>query len=295
MKAYETVINRYKADIEAELHQIVNDQAVPEELLNAMLYSLKAGGKRIRPILLLAVCEGYDRVFSSAYQVAAAIEMIHTYSLIHDDLPAMDDDDLRRGQPTNHKVYGEAHAILAGDALLTKSFEVLATLPTEEVSSEVKLELIRLMAKAAGAAGMVGGQAADLEAENKAVQLDKLEYIHHHKTGDLFAYAVQAGAILAGAKKNDQLKLYRFAKELGLAFQIKDDILDVEGDVQVIGKPVGSDDGLNKSTYPGLLTLEGAKDKLAFHKQNAMKELDEIDTELKSLRHLALYIADRDR
>ncbi|NQD69049.1 polyprenyl synthetase family protein, partial [Bacillus haikouensis] len=205
----------------------VNERDMPSTIRDAMIYSLQAGGKRIRPILLLAVIEGYGKEIRSGMKTAAALEMIHTYSLIHDDLPSMDDDDLRRGKPTNHKVFGEAMAILAGDGLLTHSFQLIAE--DDLISSNQKIKLLSLLAKCAGPEGMVGGQVADIEGENKRLTVDELESIHVRKTGKLLIFSALAGAIISGASEEEQNKLENFAHHIGLAFQIQDDILDIEG------------------------------------------------------------------
>ncbi|TMW74116.1 polyprenyl synthetase family protein [Alteribacter natronophilus] len=259
-----------------------------------MRYSLEAGGKRLRPILLLATLEGYGVSLEKGYDTACAIEMVHTYSLIHDDLPAMDNDDMRRGKPTNHIIYGEAMAILAGDALLTQSFEIISK--SAYLNDSEKAKLILHLAQAAGPKGMVGGQVADMEAEKKSgLEVSDLEYIHHHKTGDLLAFAIEAGAIIASADEEECLLLRRFAKNLGLAFQIKDDILDVEGDAEEMGKPAGSDETNGKTTYPKLLGMEGAKEKLDMHIQNAKEYLLQIKKDHKLLHELTRYVAERTR
>lgn len=227
-----TFIDINKEEIDQRLPVYIDDLHAPKVLKEAMTYSLKAGGKRIRPLLLLATLQSFHKPLELGYDVACALEMIHTYSLIHDDLPAMDDDDLRRGLPTNHKVYGEAIAILAGDALLTLSMEVVAKVSSEHITAEQKLLIIEEIARAAGPEGMVGGQVADLEGENKTLSLDELTYIHDHKTGDLLTASIICGAILAGASNEDVNHLRLFARELGLLFQIRDDILDVEGDTE---------------------------------------------------------------
>lgn len=247
--------------------EYVNRLQAPNELKEAMTYSLKAGGKRIRPMLLFAALETYGQKAEKGLDAACALEMIHTYSLIHDDLPAMDNDDLRRGKPTNHKVFGEATAILAGDALLTYAFEIIAR--SDVYSPEQAVQLIRMLSVAAGPAGMVGGQAADMEGEKKTLSLAELEYIHHHKTGRLLAFSVMAGALIGGADKAETALLETYARHIGLAFQIRDDILDVEGTEEEIGKPVGSDESNEKSTYPVLLTMDGAKQKLSEELQGA--------------------------
>ncbi|MDT8862533.1 polyprenyl synthetase family protein [Alkalihalobacillus sp. MEB130] len=287
-------LKEIKGQVEARLPQHIERLSVPERLAEAMIYSLEAGGKRIRPALLLATIQCFDKRIESGLDVACAMEMIHTYSLIHDDLPAMDDDDMRRGKPTNHKVFGEALAILAGDALLTYSFELVAKMEQAEVSAEQKLLLIQEIAKAAGPEGMVGGQVADIEGENKSLSLEELVYIHHHKTGDLLTASIVSGAIIAGASEGDIGNLRMFAKELGLMFQIKDDILDVEGDQETIGKPIGSDDGNNKSTYPNLLGLDGAKMKLNEHMLQAKEYLYRVDMNHELLLTLTNYVAERD-
>jgi geranylgeranyl diphosphate synthase type II len=236
-----------------------------------MVYSLEAGGKRIRPLLLFATLDAFGIEPQKGLLAASAIEMVHTYSLIHDDLPSMDNDDLRRGKPTNHKVFGDAIAILAGDGLLTYSFEVIGNIPPEFASAETKLKLMMELAKAAGTEGMVGGQVADMLGEGKSLTLEELEYIHIHKTGKLLVFSVLAGALLAEANQEQLKSLSSFAHHLGLAFQIQDDILDLVGNQQLIGKPVGSDTINDKSTYPQLLSLDGAVE--ALHKQiNLSKE-----------------------
>ncbi|MBV7507413.1 polyprenyl synthetase family protein [Bacillus sp. sid0103] len=261
----------HKLLLDSELRTLVNKLDAPPSIKESMIYSLEAGGKRIRPLLLFATLDAFGVEPRKGLLAAAAIEMIHTYSLIHDDLPSMDNDDLRRGKPTNHKVFGDAIAILAGDALLTYSFEVMGNIPPEFASDATKLKLVIELARAAGTEGMVGGQVADMEGEGKSLTLDELEYIHIHKTGKLLKFSVLAGAIIANASQKQLENLSAFALHLGLAFQIQDDILDLVGNQQLIGKPVGSDTSNHKSTYPQLLSLEGAT--AALHKQiNLSKE-----------------------
>ena len=226
-------------------------------LIEAMKYSLMSGGKRLRPILLMAAADAVNGTGSKFVTTASAIEMIHTYSLIHDDLPAMDNDDYRRGKLTNHKVFGEAMAILAGDALLTMAFEVM--LNQRGVSHAAILFVVSEMSKAAGAAGMVGGQAIDLLSVGKKIDLETLRTMHIGKTGGLFKAAIRSGAILAGADNEQLTALTKYAESFGLAFQITDDILDVIGDEKTIGKPIGSDERNNKSTYVTLTSLDEAK------------------------------------
>lgn len=243
---------------EALIKELREESALDEQLCSSMKYSLTAGGKRLRPILLMAAADVAGGRGEDFIQVACAIEMIHTYSLIHDDLPAMDNDDYRRGKLTNHKVYGEAMAILAGDALLTQAFEVMLRQPG--VPADVLLKVVREMAIAAGPNGMVGGQAIDLESEGKHVPMETLKKLHMGKTGALFRAAIRSGAILAGADEKQLADLTAYADAFGLAFQITDDILDVVGNEAIIGKPVGSDERNDKSTYVTLTSLETARE-----------------------------------
>ncbi|MFE4425733.1 polyprenyl synthetase family protein [Peribacillus butanolivorans] len=292
--SFETFSKEYKAVIEREIVEYVNKLEAPAVVKEAMTYSLEAGGKRIRPLLVFAVLDAFGKSLKTGIPAAAAIEMIHTYSLIHDDLPAMDDDDLRRGKPTNHKVFGEAVAVLAGDALLTYSFQLVTDMIDPEVTAEMKLNLVSEIAKSAGAEGMVGGQVADMEGESKQLTLKELEYIHEHKTGKLLTASIISGAILAGANNEQHQHLRDFAYHLGLAFQIRDDILDIEGSVELIGKPVGSDEGNHKSTYPSLLTLDGAKEKLDYHIKLAHSALGKTNLQTSLLNELTDLIATRD-
>ncbi|WP_028399139.1 polyprenyl synthetase family protein [Ectobacillus panaciterrae] len=248
-----------KAFIDERTVAYVSRLEAPSVLKDAMIYSLEAGGKRIRPLLLFATLHAFGKKKELGAPAACALEMIHTYSLIHDDLPCMDDDDLRRGKPTNHKVFGEAMAVLAGDGLLTYAFQVIASNDHPDVTPAMNLRLIAELAKAAGPEGMVAGQVADMEAEGKMLTLGQLEYVHKNKTGRLLEFSVLAGAILANASHEQIEKLLIFAQNLGLAFQIRDDILDVEGTEEEIGKPVGSDAENKKSTYTTLFTMEEAK------------------------------------
>lgn len=250
-------LDERKQQVEDYLYSSFTESSMPETLRSSMMYSLSAGGKRLRPVLLLTTAHsiGFDE--QKVIPVAAAIEMIHTYSLIHDDLPAMDNDDYRRGKLTNHKVYGDAMAILAGDALLTKSFELitLASL-NHHIPSDTVLRVLREIAVAAGAVGMVGGQVADMEAENQTPTLEQLRYIHEHKTGDLLTVSVRAGAMLSGATDEQLSALTQYAQNIGLAFQIQDDILDLIGDEKKLGKSVGSDVRKQKMTYPALKGID---------------------------------------
>ena len=281
----------YEPAIQQEMAELISALSVPESLKASMHYSLQAGGKRIRPMLLLAVMHEQGAAHPDALKVASAIEMIHTYSLIHDDLPSMDNDDLRRGMPTNHKVFGEAVAILAGDALLTYSFGILARL--EDVTAEDKVRLIDLLSTAAGAEGMVGGQVLDIEGEEKQLSLEELEQVHLLKTGALLTYSIISGAILAGASSEQLVALSTFGRHLGLAFQIQDDILDVTGTSEELGKTAGKDETSDKSTYPGILTLPKAKEKLDFHAQQALQAIASLPGEQLLLKELTELIVER--
>ncbi|MBU8657885.1 polyprenyl synthetase family protein [Bacillus pumilus] len=283
-----------KQTIEDYLFTYVQELTIPKDLKSSMLYSLKAGGKRLRPVLVLALLNAYGKNEEDGIPVGCAVEMIHTYSLIHDDLPCMDDDDLRRGKPTNHKVYGEATAVLAGDALLTESFRLITSQLSSNVSADKKLRIVDELVKSAGALGMVGGQFDDMEAEQKQVSLAELEYIHARKTGKLLTFSVAAGAMLAGASDDDIEKLREFSYHIGIAFQIRDDILDLEGSEEKIGKRVGSDTANEKSTYPSLLTLSGAKEKLDEHITRAKEIVSNLQLEQQLLHGLCDLIASRD-
>ncbi len=281
----------YEPLIQQELAEQIQRLAIPASLKDSMHYSLQAGGKRIRPILLLAVLHELGEEHPDALKVAVAIEMIHTYSLIHDDLPSMDNDDLRRGMPTNHKVFGEAIAILAGDALLTYSFGVIARL--NHVSSDDKVRLIDLLSVASGAEGMVGGQVLDIEGEEKTLTLAELEQVHRLKTGALLTYSILAGAILGKAQPEEMVALGKFGEHIGLAFQIQDDILDVTGTSQELGKTAGKDESSAKSTYPGLLTLPKAKEKLEFHAEEALQAVAVLRGKSALLEELTALIVKR--
>ncbi len=260
----------------------------------AMHYSLFAGGKRLRPILLLAGAEAVGGRAEDYLAAACALECIHTYSLIHDDLPAMDDDDLRRGKPTCHKAFDEATAILAGDGLLTYAFELL-THPDllAKVPGERVLRVIGLIAKAAGIYGMVGGQMADLLAEGRRVSSEELDFIHRHKTGALITASVVSGAILAGASPEKEKALEAYGWAIGRAFQIVDDLLDILGDEKVIGKPVGSDLEKEKATYPALFGIEASRQKAIELVEEALAALSPFDHRAEPLRDIARYIVER--
>lgn len=259
---------------------------LPPTLYESMRYSLSAGGKRIRPILSIASCEAVGGMTEDVIPAAIAIEMIHTYSLIHDDLPAMDNDDLRRGKPTNHKVFGEATAILAGDGLLTLAFSILSG-----VSNSMKI--IHEIALAAGPEGMVGGQQLDIENEGKNIDVKALEELHRRKTGALILAAVRSGGIAGGAAETQLSALTDYGMKIGLAFQIADDILDLEGDVEYIGKSPGKDVKQNKNTYPALLGLAESKIVARNLVDEALEALESFDEKAAPLRMIAEYIIDR--
>ena len=258
---------------------------------DAMIYSLLAGGKRIRPVLLMATADAVGGKGYNYLPVACGLEMIHTYSLIHDDLPCMDNDDYRRGRLTNHKVYGEATALLAGDGLLTMAFEVM--LEQKGVEPAVLVDVVRETAMCAGNFGMVGGQGLDMEAETKQLTEPELKTLHEGKTGALFIAAIRGGARLAGATDKQLLALTQFAEFLGLAFQITDDILDVTGTEAELGKPVGSDEKNHKTTYVTLFTLAGAQKKADEALAGALACLAEFGEAAEPLREITRLMAHR--
>lgn len=262
-----------------------------DTLSESMFYSLLAGGKRIRPVLVLAAAAAVGGNPVEILPAACALELIHTYSLIHDDLPAMDNDDYRRGKLANHKVFGEAMALLAGDALLTYAFELLAQ--PMPVPAERQLRVVQELAQAAGMNGMVGGQVADLDGEGKSLDIEQIERIHSAKTGAILIGAARCGAILGGGGEQEVKAFTDYARAIGLAFQIKDDILDLEGDSLTLGKPAGSDLRHQKATYPSLLGIEGAKEHLREQIKRAKSSLSFLEEKAEFLNALADYIAQR--
>ncbi|WP_147195765.1 (2E,6E)-farnesyl diphosphate synthase [Pantoea sp. MBD-2R] len=268
-------------------------------LVQAMEYGALLGGKRLRPFLVYATGEMLHADSAALDAPAAAVECIHAYSLIHDDLPAMDDDSLRRGQPTCHIKFGEDTAILAGDALQTLAFTILADTPMPGVTAEDRIAMISELAQASGVAGMCGGQALDLAAEGQQIDLSALEQIHRHKTGALIRSAVRLGALAAGERGRSALpELNRYANAIGLAFQVQDDILDVVGDTAIIGKRQGADQHLGKSTYPALMGLESAREKawdLYQESLSALKSLAAQGFDTTSLQLLSSYIIERNK
>ncbi len=278
--------------VECELKDELAQTPVLDPILReSMEYSLMAGGKRLRPVLLMAAADAVGADGTKFLPVACALEMIHTYSLIHDDLPAMDDDDYRRGKLTNHMVYGDAVAILAGDALLTLAFTVI--LRQKVVSAETLLRVVDEISRAAGAEGMVGGQVLDLREANVHITMEDLRRVHMGKTGALFRAALRSGAILAGATQEQLAALTSYADHFGLAFQITDDILDVVGTSEEIGKPVGSDEKNHKSTYVSLTSLEEAQELARRTAEEAEKALSIFGTEADFLRDLVAYLVNR--
>ncbi|HTX16475.1 MAG TPA: farnesyl diphosphate synthase [Candidatus Baltobacteraceae bacterium] len=280
------------AAIEAALDRILpTEDSQPPSIHRAMRYSVFAGGKRIRPVLCLEAARMFSEDVEAAIQTGCALEFIHTYSLIHDDLPSLDNDDLRRGKPTNHKVFGEAIAILAGDALLTLAFETLSKSPLEAARR------VRMIAEIAGAAGtvngMVGGQVADVEAEGKQIGTDALEYIHRSKTAALIRASIVAGAIAGGAASADVERLRRFGDNIGWAFQVVDDLLDVEESSATLGKTAGKDQAQKKATYPALYGIEKSRAIAAELEATALAELDAFGARAVRLRQLAEFLVAR--
>ena len=265
----------------------------PEVIFQSVRYSALNGGKRLRPILTLAACDAVGGDESAAMPTACAIELIHTFSLIHDDLPALDNDDLRRGKPTNHKVFGEAIAILAGDLLLTYAFHLIPE-RTKGVPSDVVLEVVRKVASATGIGGMIIGQVLDMLSEGKQVSPETLECMHRNKTGALMEASVVCGGLLGGGNPEQIEALRTYGRSIGLAFQIADDILDIEGDEVKIGKPVGSDLENRKSTYPSLYGLEKSKEMARQAAGDAVNALRVFGSEADPLRALARFIVERE-
>lgn len=263
-------------------------------LYEAMRYSVMNGGKRVRPLLAYAACEALGAAAEQANGAACAVELIHAYSLVHDDLPAMDDDDLRRGQPTTHKAFDEACAILAGDGLQSLAFSTLLDPQLNTLDAETRLRMVAGLALAAGPAGMVGGQAIDLGSVGIKLDQTALEFMHRHKTGALIEASVQLGALASGHASADDLQaLNLYARAIGLAFQVQDDILDVESDTATLGKRQGADIARDKPTYPALMGLQGAKDYALELRDQALNALKSFDTTADPLRALARYIVER--
>ncbi|MHB9094913.1 MAG: polyprenyl synthetase family protein [Eubacteriales bacterium] len=270
------------------------EQVKPGTIHEAMRYSVFAGGKRLRPVLFLASAEAVGGNSGAILPAACALELIHTYSLIHDDLPAMDNDDFRRGKPTSHKVYGEAIAVLTGDALLTLAFDLIAGCGQAGVSPNVVVRTIKEISGAAGTLGMIGGQVVDIQSENRSIDKDVLDYIHSHKTGALFRASVRAGALMGGGSNRQIDLLTEYAENLGLAFQITDDILDVEGNPEKLGKTVGSDIRKKKCTYPALYGLQESKELARNCVDRAILALKNFGAKADILRYIARYVLNRE-
>lgn len=265
-------------------------------LAEAMRYSLLSGGKRLRPVLCFAAAEAVGGNMENCLPAASALEMIHTYSLIHDDLPAMDNDELRRGRPTCHIAFDEATAILAGDALLTLAFNVISAHRSDNLDPYVQLKIIEIISDAAGEQGMIEGQMRDMESEEKIISYEELESIHRLKTGALIRASVKTGALSAGCTDDKVINtLDRYASHIGLAFQVADDILNVTGDPLVMGKATGSDSNQNKATYPLLLGLEQSRTFAEKCVKEALNELEMFDERAEPLRAVATYIIERNR
>ncbi len=281
--------------VEAALDRFLpRDDIHPVRLHRAMRYAVLDGGKRVRPLLVYAAGHTCDAADDALDAAACAVELIHAYSLVHDDLPAMDDDDLRRGKPTCHRAFGEAEAILAGDALQALAFQVLARAPMEGVTDASRLKMLDLLARAAGSRGMVGGQSIDLASVGRELGIAELEDMHIHKTGALIRASVLLGAWCAGALDEASLDaLDRYGKCIGLAFQVQDDILDVTGQTEDLGKTAGADRALNKPTYPALLGLAGARERARELHQAALDSLSGFDERAEPLRRLSAYIVER--
>ena len=292
-------IEQYLKEKKTLIEQALEKYLPPKEqspslIHQALHYSVFSGGKRLRPILVLAAAEAVDGDLEGLLPAACAIECIHTYSLIHDDLPAMDNDDFRRGKPTCHKVFGEGIAILAGDALLTYAFQLLSSVAMKLAGTELRvLQVIQEVSNACGTTGLIGGQVLDPQSENQIVDEDTLRFIHRKKTGALFAASVRTGALLAGANQEQLEDLTKYADYLGLAFQITDDILDIEGEASILGKPTGSDLRNRKATYPHLLGLDRSRSLVQECIEKALQSIASFDRKADPLRELVSYIGGR--
>ncbi len=289
IKSQNELINRFLESALPESHQ-------DQRIVAAMKYSLMAGGKRLRPVLCIAAAEAVGGRPTDALPAAGALEMVHTYSLIHDDLPAMDDDELRRGKPTCHVTFDEATAILAGDALLTLAFQILSSVEISNASRAAAwLQVIRTIASAAGYGGMIQGQMLDISSEGRTLSIGELESMHHLKTGALIDASLRCGGIIGGANTEQLTSLERYAQNVGLAFQVADDILNVEGDPKLMGKAVGTDQLREKSTYPSILGLKESKE-LAHHLvHKALQAIENFDNRSDALRAIAKYVIERRR
>ena len=286
------ILNNYIALVDKHLDKYLAKKDNPQSIIyEAMRYSIFAGGKRLRPVLMLAVCEMCGGDIDEVIQFACAMEMIHTYSLIHDDLPSMDNDDLRRGMPTSHVKFGEATAILAGDALLNKAFETVSEYNGTNPQRAIKA--INMLAMSSGTEGMIGGQIVDMESEGKDIDLDTLRYLHLNKTGAIIRSSCTIGALMGGGSEEEIKAVDEFAKSLGVAFQIQDDILDVIGNEAELGKPIGSDAKEDKNTYVKLVGLEKSKEMAQEYSEKAKDALGLFSDKAHFLLKLTDYLTDR--
>ena len=293
---FKVQLKNYQEQVNNELEKYSGKKDVPEKILNnSMEYSLMAGGKRLRPILVIATYEIFGKNINKCIPYAVAIEMVHNFSLIHDDLPGIDNDDFRHGKPTNHKKFNEATAILAGDGLLNQAYIVISEDLIKSESEELKNKLKVFNEFSTAVDRMIAGEYIDTEYEGKQITDEYLEYIHKNKTGALLKLCVRMGAILANANEKNLEKLTKYAEKIGLAFQIKDDILSEEGNEEILGKPVGKDKELEKCTYVSKYGLQGAKKILEEITKEAIEELKEYGDRAEFLRELALYIKDRNK
>lgn len=293
---FKVQLKKYQEQVNNELEKYSGKKDVPEKILNnSMEYSLMAGGKRLRPVLVIATYEIFGKNINKCIPYAVAIEMVHNFSLIHDDLPGIDNDDFRHGKPTNHKKFNEATAILAGDGLLNQAYIVISEDLIKSESEELKNKLKVFNEFSTAVDRMIAGEYIDTEYEGKQITDEYLEYIHKNKTGALLKLCVRMGAILANANEKDLEKLTKYAEKIGLAFQIKDDILSEEGNEEILGKPVGNDKELEKCTYVSKYGLQGAKKILEEITKEAIEELKEYGDRAEFLRELALYIKDRNK
>ena len=293
---FKVQLKKYQEQVNNELEKYSGKKDVQEKILNnSMEYSLMAGGKRLRPILVIATYEIFGKNINKCIPYAVAIEMVHNFSLIHDDLPGIDNDDFRHGKPTNHKKFNEATAILAGDGLLNQAYIVISEDLIKSESEELKNKLKVFNEFSTAVDRMIAGEYIDTEYEGKQITDEYLEYIHKNKTGALLKLCVRMGAILANANEKDLEKLTKYAEKIGLAFQIKDDILSEEGNEEILGKPVGNDKELEKCTYVSKYGLQGAKKILEEITKEAIEELKEYGDRAEFLRELALYIKDRNK
>ena len=282
-----------KLEIEAWIDNYFSEKGTyNKKIYEAMFYSLNIGGKRIRPILLLLTYSLYKKDYKEMFPLACAIEMIHTYSLIHDDLPSMDNDDLRRGKPTNHKVFGEGMAVLAGDGLLNEAMNILFDFCSGKANKA--LVACTLISKASGPEGMIGGQVVDILSEGKDISLEELNYMHRKKTGELIKAPILAAAVMAEAAEGDYVLLSEFGEKLGLAFQIKDDILDVEGSTEILGKMINSDENNCKTTYVTIYGIEKCKNMCTELSRDCIQLLEKLSVNAEALKEITKFLLKRE-